>query len=183
MTAKTADRRREASQEIHSALDALLLRLKFEEVGRLAADLTQLADRPQIFLKVMSFARTMAGEQESGDPTAPTLRLAGGGHGALVDEEEGARRLDAVAVTASPETWAASELLGPEAMTEHLGVSRSTLDVDHEPDSGLLEQAGKLGHRPGGMADGEERGCHGQYLRRRSPDVCSIRSQSETRNG
>lgn len=127
MTAKAPDRRREASQEIHSALDSLLPRLKFEEVGRLAADLTQLAARPQFFLKVLSFARTMADEQGGRDTAAPTLKLAGGGRGALIEEEEGARRLDAVAETASPEIWAESDLLGPEAMIEHLGVSRSTL--------------------------------------------------------
>lgn len=127
MTAKAANRRREASQEIHSALDSLLPRLKFEEVGRLAADLTRLAARPQIFLKVLSFARTIADEQGAGDTAASTLKLAGGGHGALVSEEEGARRLDAIAETAAPETWAASELLGPEAIIGRLGVSRSTL--------------------------------------------------------
>ena len=127
MTAKAADRRREASQEIHSALDSLLPRLKFEEVGRLAADLTQLAVRPQIFLKVLSFARTMADEQGGGDTAAPTLTLAGGGRGALIDVEEGARRLDTITETVSPETWAESDLLGPEAMIQHLGVSRSTL--------------------------------------------------------
>ena len=48
MTAKAAASRREASREIHSALDSLLPRLKFEEVGRLAADLTRLAARPQL---------------------------------------------------------------------------------------------------------------------------------------
>ena len=127
MTAKAAGNRREASREIHSALDSLLPRLKFEEVGRLAADLSRLAARPQIFLKVLSFARTIAEEQGDSDTAARTLKLAGGGHGTLIDEEEGARRLDAAAETASPETWAQSDLLGPEAMIEHLGVSRSTL--------------------------------------------------------
>ncbi len=127
MTAKAAERHREASQEIHSALDALLPRLKFDEVGRLAADLTQLAARPNVFLKVLSFARTMAAEQGEGAATAPTLKLVGGGHGALIEVGEGARRLDAVAEAASPESWAESELLGPEAMVERLGVSRSTL--------------------------------------------------------
>ena len=127
MTAKSADRRREASQEIHSALDALLQRLKFEEVGRLAADLTELAARPKVFLKVLSFARTMAAAQGDGAATVPTLKLVGSGHGALIDVEEGTRRLSAVTETAAPESWAESELLGPEAMVERLGVSRSTL--------------------------------------------------------
>ena len=127
MTAKSADRRREASQEIHSALDALLQRLKFEEVGRLAADLTELAARPKVFLKVLSFARTMADAQGDGAASVPKLKLIGGGHGALIDLEEGTRRLNAVAETATPESWADSDLLGPEAMVERLGVSRSTL--------------------------------------------------------
>jgi hypothetical protein len=127
MTAKTVGSRREVSREIHSALDSLLPRLKLEEVGRLAADLTRLAARPQIFLKALSFARTIAEEQGENDTAARTLKLAGGGHGTLIDEQEGARRLDAAADTTSPETWAQSDLLGPEAMIEHLGVSRSTL--------------------------------------------------------
>jgi hypothetical protein len=127
MTAKATDRRREASREIHSALDSLLPSLKFEEVGRLAEDLSRLAARPQIFLKVLSFARTMAEEREGGDQAAPMLDLVGGGHGELIDEGEGARRVDAVAEKTAPETWAKSELLGPEAMRERLGVSRSTL--------------------------------------------------------
>jgi hypothetical protein len=67
-------------------------------------------------------------DERAGDDTAvPTLTLAGGGHGALIDEAEGARLLDAAAETASPEIWAQSNLLGPEAMIEHLGISRSTL--------------------------------------------------------
>jgi len=127
MTANATDRRREASQEIHSALDTLLPRLKFDEIGRLAADLTELAARPNVFLKVLSFARTMAAEQGDGGPAAQTLKLVGGGHGALIDVEEGTRRLNAVSETAGPENWAESELLGPEAMVERLGVSRSTL--------------------------------------------------------
>jgi hypothetical protein len=108
-------------------LDALLPRLKFEDVGRLAADLTRLAARPQVFLNVLSFARAMADEQGGGDTAAPTLKLVGVGHGALIAKGEGARRLDDVAETVSPETWAQSALLGPEAMIEHLGVSRGTL--------------------------------------------------------
>jgi hypothetical protein len=127
MTANAADNRREASREIHSALDSLLPRLKFEEVGRLAADLTRLAARPQIFLKILSFARMIAEEQAESGTAARTLKLRGGGHGTLIDEQEGARRLDAAAETVSPETWTQSEVLGPEAMIEHLGVSRSTL--------------------------------------------------------
>jgi hypothetical protein len=127
MTANATERRREASQEIHSALDTLLQRLKFDEVGRLAADLTELATKPKVFLKVLSFARTMAAEQDADTPMAPKVKLAGGGHGALIDAKEGARRLNAVAETTAPESWAESELLGPEAMVERLGVSRSTL--------------------------------------------------------
>jgi hypothetical protein len=127
MTANAADRRREASQEIHSTLEALLQRLKFDEVGRLAADLTELAARPKVFLKVLAFARTMAAAQDDTTPVAPSLKLVGGGHGALIDAEEGARRLDAITETVAPEAWAESELLGPEAMVERLGVSRSTL--------------------------------------------------------
>lgn len=127
MTAKAAARRHEAFQEIHSALDVLLPGLKSDEMGRLAADLIQLAARPQIFLKVMSFARTMADEQGLDDRTAPTLKLVGGGHGELIDVQEGVRRLDSVVESASPETWADSSLLGPEAVIKHLGVSRSTL--------------------------------------------------------
>ncbi len=123
MTAKTADRRRE---QIHSAMDSFMSGLKSEEVGRLAADLTQLVHRPQVLLKLLSFARTMA-EERRGDDPAPTLKLTGSGHGTLIEAEEGARRLDAVAETAAPESWAKSDLLGPEAMVEHLGVSRSTL--------------------------------------------------------
>lgn len=126
MTANATERRREASQEIHSALDAVLRRLKFEEVGRLAADLTELATRPNVFLKVLSFARTMSAARDDAAATAPSLKLTGGGHGALIDAEEGARRLDAVAETA-PESGAQSEVLGPEAMVGRLGVSRSTL--------------------------------------------------------
>ncbi len=127
MTTKATDRRREASREIHSALDSLLPSLRFEEIGRLAEDLTRLAARPRIFLKVLSFARTMADEQEGGGQATSVLDIVGGGHGELVGEREGARRLDAVAETTAPETWAKSELLGPEAMRERLGVSRSTL--------------------------------------------------------
>jgi hypothetical protein len=127
MTTKAADRRHEVSQEIHSALDALLPRLKSEEMGRLADDFAHLATRPQVLLKVMSFARTFADEQGRADLPARTLKLTGGGHGALIDVEEGMRRLDAVAESAAPETWAESALLGPEAIVERLGVSRSTL--------------------------------------------------------
>jgi hypothetical protein len=106
MTANATERRREASQEIHSALDTLLQRLKFDEVGRLAADLTELATKPKVFLKVLSFARTMAAEQDADTPMAPKVKLAGGGHGALIDAKEGARRLNAVAETTAPESWA-----------------------------------------------------------------------------
>jgi hypothetical protein len=127
MTAKTAARRHEAAQDIHSALDALLPRLKSEEMGRLAADLIHLAARPQIFLKVMSFARTLTDEPGHAGRRTPALKLVGGGHGELIDVREGVRRLDSVAESAVPESWADSELLGPEAMIEHLGVSRSTL--------------------------------------------------------
>jgi len=127
MTVKTADRRRKASQEIHSALDILLERLKFDEVGRLAADLTQLAGRPGIFLKVLSFARSMTDEQGEDESSAPTLKLLGGGHGALLDAAEAMRRLDVITETATLETCVESELLGPEAMADRLGVSRSTL--------------------------------------------------------
>lgn len=127
MTAKAADRHREASRDIHTALDAILPRLKSNEVGQLAQDLTQLAARPRIFLRALSFARTMADEHANSEPAPPALRLKGGGHGALVDQKEGARRLNAAAVPGVPETWAESELLGPEAIAERLGVSRSTL--------------------------------------------------------
>jgi hypothetical protein len=127
MTAKSVGRRREASQNVHSALDALLPSLELEEVGRLASDLTELAGRPGMLLKVLSFARTMAEDRGGGAPTAPPLRLVGGGHGDLMGVEEGARRLDAVTEVAAPEVWAHSELLGPEAVIERLGVSRSTL--------------------------------------------------------
>jgi hypothetical protein len=127
MTANGADRRCEASQEIRSTVDALLQQLKIEEVGRLAADLTELASRPKLFLKVLAFARTMASALDDDAISPPNLKLAGGGHGALIDVEEGARRLNAITETAAPETWAESELLGPEAMVERLGVSRSTL--------------------------------------------------------
>jgi hypothetical protein len=96
-------------------------------VGRLAADLTRLAARPQIFLKVLSFARMIAEEQAESDTAARTLKLTSGGHGTPIDEQEAARRLDAAAETVSPDTWAESEVLGPEAMIEHLGVSRGTL--------------------------------------------------------
>jgi hypothetical protein len=127
MTAKTATRRREAAQDIHSALDALLPHLKSEEIGRLAADFIRMATRPQIFLKVMSFARTIADDPGRTGQRTPPLKLVGGGHGELIDVREGVRRLDSVAESAVPEIWAESELLGPEAMIEHLGVSRSTL--------------------------------------------------------
>jgi len=126
MNAKFADRHHEASQRVHSALDALLPHLKFDEVGTLAADLTELAARPRVLLEVLSFARTLA-TRERNAATAPALKLEGSGHGALIGVAEGARRLDAVAETAAPESWADSELLGPEAMVERLGVSRSTL--------------------------------------------------------
>ena len=127
MTAKTADRRHEASREVHSALDALLPSLEFEEVGRLAADLTELAGQPRMLLKVLSFARTIAEDQGGAAATATPVRLVGGGHGDLIDVEEGARQLEAVTEAAAPEMWAQSELLGPEAVIERLGVSRSTL--------------------------------------------------------
>ncbi len=42
-TAKGTDNRREASREIHAALDSVLSRLKFKEVGRLATNLNRLA--------------------------------------------------------------------------------------------------------------------------------------------
>lgn len=127
MTAKTANRRHDASREIHSTLDILLPRLKAAEVGRLAADLTQLATRPQILLQVLAFARTLADSHDQDDPTPSRLTLVGGGHGALIDGREGVRRLESIAVSVSPETWAESALLGPEAIIAHLGVSRSTL--------------------------------------------------------
>ena len=44
MTAKSADRRREASQEIHSALDALLQRLKFDPASASAPFVATLVD-------------------------------------------------------------------------------------------------------------------------------------------
>ena len=123
----TADRCRKALQDVHSALDALLGSLESEEVCRLAADLTELAGRPRMLIKVLSFARTMVEDQGAGAETAPALRLVGGGHGDLIGVEEGARQLDAVTEAAAPEAWAKSELLGPEAVIERLGVSRSTL--------------------------------------------------------
>ncbi len=70
-------------------MDALLQRLKFDEVGRLAADLNELAARPKVFLKVLAFARTMASAQDDDAIAPPNLTLAGGGHGALIDAEEG----------------------------------------------------------------------------------------------
>ncbi len=91
-----ADRRPEALQDVHAALDALLPSLEFEEVSQLAADLTDLADRPREILKVVSFARTIAEHQVGGRVPAPSVRLVGGGHGILVDVEEGTRLLDGV---------------------------------------------------------------------------------------
>jgi hypothetical protein len=123
----TADRRRKALQDVHSALDALLPSLESEEVGRLAADLTELAGRPRMLIKVLSFARTMAEDQGAGAETTPAVRLVGGGHGDLIGVEEGVSRLDAVTEASAPEVWAQSELLGPDAVIERLGVSRSTL--------------------------------------------------------
>ncbi len=126
MTVKAADRHRQASQDVHSALDALLPRLEFDELGALAADLAELAARPKVLLEVLSFARTMASVR-SDAAAAPALKLVGSGHGPLISLAEGTRRLKAAAETAAPESWADSELLGPEAMVERLGVSRSTL--------------------------------------------------------
>jgi hypothetical protein len=107
-------------------LDALLPRLEFDELDALAADLAELAARPKVLLEVLSFARTMASVR-SDAAVAPALKLVGSGHGPLISLSEGTRRLMAAAETAAPESWAASELLGPEAMVERLGVSRSTL--------------------------------------------------------
>jgi hypothetical protein len=122
MTANAAETRREAARDIHSALDALLPRLEIEEMGRLASDLQHVARRPDMLLRVLSFARAMVDEQAT-----PTLTLVGGGHGELIDEAEGARRLDAISENVPLEAWADSDLLGPEAAAVRLGVSRSTL--------------------------------------------------------
>ncbi len=126
MTVKAADRHRQASQEVHSALDALLPRLEFDELGALAADLVELAASPKVLLEVLSFARTMAAVGSDAAAT-PALKLVGSGHGPLISLAEGTRRLNAAAETAAAESWAGPELLGPEAMVERLGVSRSTL--------------------------------------------------------
>jgi hypothetical protein len=122
MTANAAEPRRQASRDIHSALDALLPRLEIEEMGRLAADLLHVAERPDMLLKVLSFARSMMDEQ-----AIPTLKLVGSGLGKRIGEAEGARRLDAITESVPPEAWADSDLLGPEAAAVQLGVSRSTL--------------------------------------------------------
>ena len=80
MNAKTADRRREAYKEVHSALEALLPSLEIEEMGQLAADLSALAGRTTLLLKVLCFARTMAEDPGGGETTAPPERLVGDGH-------------------------------------------------------------------------------------------------------
>ena len=96
MSAKVADRHQRAFREAHAALDVLIRTLEFDDLGRLAADLTDLADRPKMLLRILSFARTMAEHQDGVGATAPSVRLVGGGHGDLIDMEEGTRRLDAV---------------------------------------------------------------------------------------
>ena len=103
MSAKAEATRQRAFREAHAALDALIQTLELDDVGRLAADLTDLADRPRMLLKILSFARTMAEHQDSVGAPALSVRLVGGGHGDLIDIEEGTRRLDAVTAAADSE--------------------------------------------------------------------------------
>jgi len=127
MSAIVAERIQAAAVDVHSALDSLLPKLRSDELGRLAHDLALLADRPTVLLEALSFACTLMRENPIVEAATPALRLTGGGHGALIDEGKGVRRLEAIIESSEPETWAQSDLLGPEAIVERLGVSRSTL--------------------------------------------------------
>lgn len=130
MTAKTAEKRRQASDRIHTALDTLLPRLAFEEIDRMAEDIALLAQAPRIFVSALTFAKSVASEAPRevwADDRLPPLKIAGKGHGELIDEADGLARLERVAVEAPPETWAGSEVLGPEALSRKLNVARSTV--------------------------------------------------------
>jgi hypothetical protein len=130
MTAKAAERRKQASERIHTALGILLPQLAFDEIDRLAEDITSLAHAPRIFVQAVTFARSVASEaphEARVDERLPPLRIVGKGHGELIDEREGARRLELSAADTPPETWAGSEVLGPEALSRKLSVARGTV--------------------------------------------------------
>lgn len=54
--------------------------------------------------------------------------LQGGGIGQVVSEEEGSKRLSAIAVEDESADWLDSETLGAGKLAEHLAISRGTLD-------------------------------------------------------
>jgi hypothetical protein len=126
MTVSSAARRRESAQHVRTAVDAVLPRLKTEEIDQLAADISELGARPQILLRAISLARALVDEQTP-KHVLPALHLTGSGHGRVISPDEGARRLEKISELSPPETWAGSDLLGPEAIAERLGISRGTL--------------------------------------------------------
>jgi hypothetical protein len=130
MTARAAEKRKQASERIHMALDDLLPRLAADEIDRLAEDIASLAPTPRIFVRALTFAKSVASDTPRAaraDRTLPRLKIVGKGHGDLIDEREGLERLAQTAVEVSPETWSGSEVLGPEALSQRLKVARSTV--------------------------------------------------------
>jgi hypothetical protein len=124
---KAAAQRAQATHAIHSALDAVLPGLHARQIGQIARYVQRLAGEPETFVRVLSGVgeKPAASVEQSGE--ARSVRLDGRGHGALLSVTEGGRRLDAISQAMAPEEWAESEVLGPEALSERLGVSRGTI--------------------------------------------------------
>ena len=64
-----------------------------------------------------------------------------------------------------------ADLPGNQTLGQRVGIelgvgarARDRAHVDNVVGSDLLEQAGKFGHRTGGVTNGIERGCHGYHL-------------------
>lgn len=130
MTARATEKRKQASERIHTALDNMLPLLAFEEIDRLADDIASLARAPRIFVRALTFAKSIASEaphEARTEDRLPPLKIVGKGHGELIDESEGVERLERSAVDVRPETWAGSAVLGPEALSRKLNVARSTV--------------------------------------------------------
>lgn len=126
MAAKARPQTTEAVAQLHKAIDQMAPQLEAKDLRRVARAFGLFSRSPSLLVRLADFATDLV---ESASPIArpPVLELQGGGHGELLDEPTAQKRLDEIAGIVPVETWAASEVLGPEAMSKKLGISRSAL--------------------------------------------------------
>lgn len=125
MAVKARTEKSEVAAQLHSAIDQMLLKLETKDLQRFVSAFGLFSRSPLLLVQAANFATDLVGSAPI--EAAAGLEFQGGGHGRLLDEATAQKRLDEAAQIVPVEIWAASEVLGPEALSKKLGISRSAL--------------------------------------------------------